>query len=103
MAKASWNGVTIVESDVFELVEGNVYFPPSAVKREYFEDSATHTTCGWKGEASYFDIVVNGQRNEDAAWYYQSPKDAAKQIKGYVAFWKGVTVDRPTEANSPHR
>lgn len=94
MAKASWNGVTIAESDVFELVEGNVYFPPSAVKREYFEDSATHTTCGWKGEASYFDIVVNGQRNEDAAWYYQSPKDAAKQINGYLAFWKGVTVDR---------
>jgi uncharacterized protein (DUF427 family) len=94
MAKAVWNGATIAESDVFELVEGNVYFPPAAIKRDYFQDSATHTTCGWKGEASYYDVVVNDQRNKDAAWYYPTPKDAAKQIQGYVAFWKGVTVSR---------
>jgi uncharacterized protein (DUF427 family) len=94
MAKATWNGVTIAESDTFEVVEGNVYFPPAAIKREYFQDSATHTTCGWKGEASYFDVVVNNERNKDAAWIYPTPKDAAKQIAGYVAFWKGVSVER---------
>jgi uncharacterized protein (DUF427 family) len=94
MAKAVWNGVTIAESDAFEVVEGNLYFPPAAIKREYFQDSATHTTCGWKGEASYFDVVVNGSQNEDAAWYYPTPKDAAKQIKDYVSFWKGVSVER---------
>ncbi len=94
MAKAVWNGLTIAESDTFEVVEGNVYFPPTAIKRECFQDSATHTTCGWKGEASYFDVVVNGSQNKDAAWYYPSPKEAAKQIKGYIAFWKGVSVER---------
>jgi uncharacterized protein (DUF427 family) len=94
MAKAVWNGATIAESDAFEIVEGNVYFPPEALKRDYFQDSVTHTTCGWKGEASYFDVAVNGSLNKDAAWYYPMPKDAAKQIKGYVAFWKGVSVER---------
>lgn len=94
MAQAVWNGVTIAESDSFEVVEGNVYFPPTAIKREYFHDSETHTTCGWKGEASYFDVVVDDQRNSDAAWYYPTPKDAAKNIQDYVAFWKGVTVSR---------
>jgi uncharacterized protein (DUF427 family) len=94
VAKAVWNGVTIAESDVFEVVEGNVYFPPDAIKREYFQDSETHTTCSWKGEASYFDVVVSNERHKDAAWYYVTPKDAAKQIKGFVAFWKGVSVTR---------
>ena len=94
MAKAIWNGTTIAESDVFEIVEGNVYFPSAAVKREYFQESALHTTCPWKGVASYYSVVVNGQTNADAAWYYPAPKDAAKQIKDHVAFWKGVAVER---------
>jgi uncharacterized protein (DUF427 family) len=94
MAKAVWNGVTLAESDAFELVEGNVYFPASTIKREYFKDSGTHTTCPWKGVASYYSVEVNGQTNQDAAWYYPTPKDAAKQIKDHVAFWKGVSVER---------
>jgi uncharacterized protein (DUF427 family) len=94
MAKATWSNTVIAESDTFELVEGNVYFPPSAVKRSYFKDSSTHTTCPWKGEASYYDVVVNGQTNKDAAWYYPAPKDAANNIKDHVAFWKGVTVSQ---------
>jgi uncharacterized protein (DUF427 family) len=93
MPKATWNGQVIAESDRCETVEGNYYFPPSAVKREFLQESATHTTCGWKGVASYYDVVVNGQKNPDAAWYYPEPKDAAKNIAGYVAFWKGVTVE----------
>ncbi len=94
MAKAVWNGVTLAESDTFELVEGNVYFPTSTIKREYFKDSGTHSTCPWKGVASYYSVEVNGQTNPDAAWYYPTPKDAAKQIKDHVAFWKGVSVER---------
>lgn len=94
MAKAIWNGAIVAESDVFEVVEGNVYFPASAITRDYFQDSATHTTCPWKGVASYYNVVVNGQTNQDAAWFYPSPKDAAKQIKDHVAFWKGVSVER---------
>jgi uncharacterized protein (DUF427 family) len=94
MAKAIWNGAVIAESVQFELVEGNVYFPPGSVKREYMAESATHTTCPWKGEASYYSVLVNGQTNKDAAWYYPTPKDAAKNIKDHVAFWKGVVVER---------
>ena len=94
MAKAIWNGATLAESDRFEVVEGNVYFPESALKRAHFEPSDTHTTCGWKGVASYFDVVVDGQRNKDAAWFYPEPKQAAANIKGHVAFWKGVTVEK---------
>ena len=94
MAKASWNGVVIAESETFESVEGNVYFPPDALKRAYFQPSDTHTTCGWKGTASYLDVVVDGQVNKDAAWLYPEPKDAAKNIRGYVAFWKGVSVQK---------
>ena len=94
IAKATWRGATIAESDTFEIVEGNVYFPVSAIKREHFQDSATRTTCSWKGVASYYNVVVNGQINKDAAWYYPTPKDAARQIKDHVAFWKGVTVER---------
>ena len=94
MARATWNGVTLAESDTFEMVEGNVYFPADSVNREYFKDSSTHTTCPWKGLASYYTVVVDGQENADAAWYYPQPKDAAKQIANHVAFWRGVTVQK---------
>lgn len=92
MKRATWNGVVIAESNDIVTVEGNAYFPPEAIKREFFKPSDTHTTCGWKGEASYFSLVVNGKENPDAAWFYPQPKDAAKQISGRVAFWKGVVV-----------
>ena len=91
--KAVWNGTVIAESNETRIVESNHYFPPESVKREYFTDSATHTTCPWKGEASYYSVVVNGQENRDAAWYYPVPKDAAKEISGYVAFWRGVKIE----------
>ena len=94
MAKAIWNGVTLAESDRFEVVEGNIYFPPDTIDRQYFEESDTHTICGWKGQASYYDIVVNGEINKDAAWYYPTPKQAAENIKDYIAFWRGVRVER---------
>ena len=93
MPKAIWNGAVLAESNRCEVVEGNQYFPPDAVNRTYFKESATHTVCSWKGTASYYDVVVNGQTNKDAAWYYPEPKDAAKQIKGYIAFWHGVKVE----------
>ncbi len=93
MAKAIWNGVVLAESDNTEVVEGNQYFPADSVKREYFKETETHTTCPWKGLASYYTIEVNGKENKDAAWYYPAPKDAAKQIKDHVAFWKGVEVE----------
>lgn len=93
MARASWNGAVIAESASCEIVEGNYYFPLEAVKGELLKDSATHTTCGWKGVASYYDVVVDGQINKDAAWYYPDPKPAAKNIAGYIAFWKGVKVE----------
>lgn len=92
MAKAMWNGVVLAESDKTEVVEGNQYFPADSVNREYFKETSTHTTCPWKGLASYYTIEVNGKENKDAAWYYPAPKDAAKQIKDHVAFWKGVEV-----------
>lgn len=94
MARAIWNGEVLAESDVFETVEGNVYFPPGALKREHFQDSTTHTECSWKGTASYFDVVAGGKVNKDAAWYYPEPKSAAANIKGHIAFWKGVTVEK---------
>jgi uncharacterized protein (DUF427 family) len=92
MPRASWNGAVIAESDQCVVVEGNQYFPAESVKREYLRDSATHTVCGWKGTASYYTVVVDGQENPDAAWYYPEPKDAARNIAGHVAFWRGVTV-----------
>ena len=93
MPKAVWNGVTLAESNNTIVVEGNQYFPPDSVQREYFKESDTHTTCPWKGLASYYTLVVDGKENKDAAWYYPSPKDAAKQIKDYAAFWRGVKVE----------
>lgn len=90
--KAIWNGTVIAESDVTEVVDGNHYFPPAAVKREYIAESQTHSVCGWKGQASYYDVVVNGDSNKDAAWYYPDPMEAANNIRGYVAFWNGVEV-----------
>lgn len=91
--KATWNGQVIAESDETEVVEGNHYFPADSIKREFFTASSQHTTCPWKGEASYYSVVVDGETNKDAAWYYPQPKDAAKQIKDRVAFWKGVKVE----------
>jgi uncharacterized protein (DUF427 family) len=93
MAKATWNGVVLAESEQTEMVEGNHYFPPHTINREYFEESSHHTICPWKGTASYYTISVNGQKNENAAWYYPSPKAAASNIKDYVAFWHGVKVE----------
>jgi uncharacterized protein (DUF427 family) len=94
MPKAVWNNAVIAESPAFESVENNVYFPPGAVKAEHLRPSETHTTCGWKGVASYYDVVVDGKVNKDAAWYYPEPKDAAKNIKDHIAFWKGVAVEK---------
>jgi uncharacterized protein (DUF427 family) len=94
MPKAIWNGKVIAESDSFELVEGNVYFPPDSVKRELLQPSSTHTVCPWKGTASYYTVVVDGKENRDAAWYYPDPKPEAASVKDHVAFWRGVTVER---------
>ena len=96
MLKATWNGAVIAEAedDEIELVEGNVYFPAEKVDKTYLRDSQTHTVCPWKGTASYYDVVVNGDINKDAAWYYPVTKPAAENIAGYVAFWKGVSVEQ---------
>jgi uncharacterized protein (DUF427 family) len=94
MAKAIWHGKVLAESPRFEMVEGNVYFPPEAVDRRYVRDSATTSECHWKGTAHYYVVTVDGAENRDAAWYYPDPKPAASQIKDYVAFWKGVGVER---------
>jgi uncharacterized protein (DUF427 family) len=91
--KAIWNGATIAESDDTVVIEGNHYFPRDSIRQEYFQDSDTHTTCPWKGEASYFNVVVNGETNKDAAWYYPDPKPAAQEIEDRVAFWRGVKVE----------
>jgi uncharacterized protein (DUF427 family) len=94
MARAIWNGTVIAEGAKTEIVEGNVYFPESSLKREYFRPSSTTSTCPWKGQAHYMTLVMNGEENIDAAWYYPEPKPAASQIKGYVAFWRGVVVEK---------
>lgn len=94
MARAVWNGAVIAESERFEVVEGNVYFPPGALKAEHLRPSAHTTVCPWKGTAHYYDVVVDGAVNAGAAWYYPEPKAAAAQIKDHVAFWRGVTVER---------
>lgn len=90
--KAIWNGTVLAESDRTEVVEGNHYFPREAIKEQFFRPSATNTVCPWKGTASYFTLEVNGAQNPDAAWYYPQTKEKAKNIEGYVAFWKGVEV-----------
>lgn len=92
--KAVWNGVVLAESDRTVVVEGNHYFPPEALNLKYFKSVDTHTTCPWKGVASYYDVDVNGKVNPGAAWTYPEPKAAASQIKDYVAFWKGVQLER---------
>ena len=92
MPTATWNGTTIAASDETVVVEGNHYFPADSISREFFEESATTTVCGWKGTANYYTLNVGGQKNADAAWYYADPKPEAANIKGYVAFWKGVEV-----------
>jgi uncharacterized protein (DUF427 family) len=90
--KAIWNGTVIAESDDIVAVEGNAYFPAASVNQAYLRPSDHHTTCPWKGLASYYSLDVEGRENPNAAWYYPAPKDAAKQIEGRVAFWKGVEV-----------
>jgi uncharacterized protein (DUF427 family) len=94
MTKAMWHGAVLAESDRCEVVEGNQYFPPDAINSEYFKESTSHTSCPWKGIASYYNIEVDGKVNKDAAWYYPTPKEAAANIKGYIAFWKGVQIER---------
>lgn len=91
--KAIWNNQLIAESNETKVIENNHYFPPDSIKPTFFLESNTHTICPWKGEASYKSINVNGEINKDAAWYYPNPKDAAKEIKGYFAFWKGVKIE----------
>lgn len=95
MPRATWNGALIAEAedDEVEIVEGNVYFPPDKIDKTYLRDSQTHTVCPWKGTASYYDLVVNGDVNKDAAWYYPVTKPEAEHIAGYIAFWKGVSVE----------
>jgi uncharacterized protein (DUF427 family) len=90
--KAIWNDTVLAESDDTIVVEGNHYFPHEAIRSEYFQPSQTHTVCGWKGTASYYDVAVNGEINSDAAWFYPETKPDAKDIENYVAFWKGVVV-----------
>jgi uncharacterized protein (DUF427 family) len=94
MPKATWKGAVLAESDRCVIVEGNQYFPLESVKKKYLKPSETHTTCPWKGTASYHHIEVDGERNPDAAWYYPDPKPAALQIKDHIAFWKGVRVEQ---------
>lgn len=91
--KAIWNDTVVAESNETLIIENNHYFPPSSLKMKYFKPSDTHTHCPWKGEASYYSLEVDGERNPDAAWYYPDTKELAKAIKGYVAFWKGVRVE----------
>ena len=93
MPKAVWRDAVLAESQRCVVVEGNQYFPPDSVRREHLRESATHTTCAWKGVASYYDVIVGDELNRDAAWYYPAPKDAAKQIAGHVAFWRGVRIE----------
>jgi uncharacterized protein (DUF427 family) len=93
MAKAVWNGVVLAESDTYESVEGNIYFPPDSLVREYFKESEHTSVCPWKGKARYYDINAGGVINSKAAWYYPEPSEKAMHIKDHVAFWKGVEVE----------
>ncbi len=94
MAKAIWNDTILAESNETVIVEGNHYFPHASVNWEYFRESDSHSVCIWKGTASYYDVIVNGEVNEDAAWYYPAPSEAAEEIKDHVASWHGVRVER---------
>ena len=91
--KATWRGAVLAQSDDTVVVEGNHYFPPDSINKEHFRESATHTTCPWKGEACYYDVAVNGEVNRDAAWFYPETKEAASNIRNYVAFWRGVAIE----------
>lgn len=93
MPRATWNGAVLAESDDTVVVEGNHYFPRASLSEEYFRESTHHTVCGWKGTASYFDVVVDGAVNANAAWYYPDPKAGAEQVADRVAFWRGVAVE----------
>ena len=93
MPRATWNGVTLAESADTVVVEGNHYFPASALNRDYVRESDTHTVCPWKGTASYYTVEIDGERNEDAVWYYAEPKPEAEMVRNRVAFWKGVEVE----------
>ena len=93
MAKAYWSGKIIAESDACVVVEENQYFPPEAVKKEFLRPSSHTTICPWKGTAHYYNLQVDEMKNENAAWYYPDPSDAAKEIRGRIAFWKGVRVE----------
>ena len=92
MTQAIWNNTVIAQSDQTETLEGNQYFPPDSVQPEYLQANSLTTVCGWKGTANYYDVVVDGEKNEAAAWQYADPKAEAAQIKGYIAFWKGVSI-----------
>ena len=94
MAKAVWNGVVVAESDKIQEVDDYVYFPESSVKREYLRPSSTVSTCPWKGQARYYSLMIDGQENQDAAFYYPNPKPIARRIKGHIAFWRGVEVEK---------
>ena len=94
MARATWNNEIIAESDDVIEIEGNLYFPPDSLRREFYQPNTKQTTCPWKGVASYYDVTVNGETNQAAAWYYAKPKSAASQIRDYVAFWRGVETAR---------
>lgn len=91
--KATWKGTVVAESDDTVVVEGNHYFPADSIGKEHLRPSSTHTTCPWKGVASYYDVLVDGDVNRDAAWYYPEPSAEAASIRGRVAFWKGVRVE----------
>ena len=90
--KAIWKDVVLAESDKTIVIENNHYFPPDSIHKEYFKPSDLHTTCTWKGEASYYSIEVDGELNKDAAWYYPKTREMARPIEGYIAFWRGVEV-----------
>jgi uncharacterized protein (DUF427 family) len=93
MARAKWNGAVLAESDTCKRIEGNLYFPASSINRAHLEESEHTSFCGWKGKANYYHVVVDGERNDNAAWYYAEPKQAAKEVEGCVAFWRGVVVE----------
>lgn len=103
MIRATWNGAVIAESDRTVVVEGNHYFPPETVNKQYLAPSPSHTRCPWKGTASYCNLVVDGHENRDAAWYYPDPSPAAAHIAGHIAFWRGVRVDEIGEDGAPGR